>query len=221
MAPPHTAPLAAAPGLSDDELEALHALLDKVPDPCQPLDMSALDGFLCGVLLQPRRVPEAHWLAHVHDVEGGPVPKGFAVGELQALVRRRHAFLDAAIDQRAWFDPWVFASDEDGLPPSECVLPWVAGFATAMNLYPTLADATDAELVEPFALLYQHLPREDLEDADALLELMDELEPAQDLAEAVEQLVRSVMLMADVTRPRTAPKPAPRQRPGPGAGRRR
>lgn len=199
-------PTPAAPPtpLSDADLEALHGLLDAVPAPCQPLDLSALDGFLCAVLLQPRRVPEGQWLAHVHDVDGRPCPKGHSVDALHALVRRRHAFLDAAIARRDWFDPWVFPPEDDATPPSEVVLPWVAGFATAMGLWPALADSPDPELVEPFALLYQHLPREELEDADALLALMDELEPPADLAEAVEQLVRSVMLMADVTRPRAA-----------------
>lgn len=202
--------------LSDADLDTLHGLLDAVPAPCQPLDLSALDGYLCAVLLQPRRVPDAQWLAHVHDVDGRPLPAGHSPKALHALVSQRHAWLEAAIARRDWFDPWVFAPEDDATPPSEAVLPWVAGFATAMGLWPALADSPDPQLVEPFALLYQHLPREDLEDAEALLALMDELEPPQDLAEAVEQLVRSVMLMADVTRPRASAGAGPR-RPGPAA----
>ncbi|MFN9102596.1 MAG: UPF0149 family protein, partial [Betaproteobacteria bacterium] len=60
---------AAAP-LSDAELTELEQLLDSLPAPLEPLDISALDGYLCGVLLQPRLVPAAQWLRWVGDVEG-------------------------------------------------------------------------------------------------------------------------------------------------------
>ena len=41
-----------------------------MPAPLEPLDVSMLDGFLCGVLVQPQRVPDARWLPHVTDVDG-------------------------------------------------------------------------------------------------------------------------------------------------------
>jgi uncharacterized protein len=68
----------------------------------------------------------------------------------------------------------------------------------------------DPELVEPLALLYLHFDPADLEDADALAAVIETLEPPADLAEAVQDIVRAVMLMADVTRPRPAPRTAPR-----------
>jgi uncharacterized protein len=79
------------------------------------------------------------------------------------------------------------------------------------------------ELAEPLAVLYRCFDPEDLEDAEELLALIEELEPPADLAEAVESLVNSVLLLADVTRPlastrpRRAAPPRPR-RPGPGVG---
>ena len=42
------------PPLDDREIEELQALLDSVPAPFEPLDVSSLDGFLCGVIVQPR-----------------------------------------------------------------------------------------------------------------------------------------------------------------------
>jgi len=66
-------------------------------------------------------------------------------------------------------------------------------------------DAPD--LVEPLALLYLHFDPADLEDADALAAVIETLEPPADLAEAVQDIVRALMLMADVTRPR-APAPS-------------
>jgi uncharacterized protein len=192
--------------LTDADLARLETLLDGLPPPLQPLDVSALDGYLCGVLLQPRAVPAVAWLARVADIDGKPAPAGLALEELHTLVQRRHAELDAAIAGRAWFDPWIFQFD-DSDNPTDSVLPWVAGFAAAMEAFPALMALSDTELVEPLALLFMHFDPADLEDADALLGVIETLEPPSDLAEAVQDVVRALMLMADVTRPRA---PAPR-----------
>jgi len=212
LTPPSHQSAAAAP-LSDTDIQRLETLLDGLPAPLQPMDVCAVDGLLCGALLQPQRVPAERWLALACDVDARPAPSGPALDELRALLGRRHAELDRAIGQRQWFDPWIFRLDEDA-SPSDCVLPWVAGFAAAMEAFPALMALGDAELVEPLALLFMHFDPEDLEDADALAEVIATLEPPQDLPEAVQDIVRALMLMADVTRPRDA-KPAPRRRPGP------
>lgn len=205
--------------LDDKDLGRLGALLDALPAPLEPLDESALDGFLCGVLLQPRSVPAAQWQRYVLDVEGRPVPPGPAVAELLAFVQRRHAELDQAIGQRQWFDPWVFPLDDEDAP-SDSVLPWVAGFAAAMDHFPALMAVEDPELIEPLALLYLHFDPADLEDADALAAVIETLEPPADLAEAVQDMVRAVMLIADVTRPRIVARPATPRRPAPRRPRR-
>jgi uncharacterized protein len=192
--------------LTDTDINRLEALLDGLPAPLQPLDVCALDGFLCGVLLQPRRPAPNDWLVHVFDIEARPAPASAALDELRRLVTRRHAELDHAISQRQWFDPWIYQLDGEA-SPSECVLPWVAGFAAAMEAYPDLMQHTDPDLVEPLALVFMHFDAADLEDADALLAVIETLEPASDLAEAVQDTVRALMLMADVTRPQgAAPK---------------
>jgi uncharacterized protein len=208
--------------LSEAEIDELQSLLDAVPEPLEPLDVSMLDGFLCGVLLQPQRIPESRWLAHVTDADGRALPPRFDASRLQALVRRRHAELDDAIGRRQWFDPWVFElsgddaelpDDEDDAAPPEvdAVYPWVAGFATAQEFFPALMQFDAADITEPLALVYRHLDADDLEDADALLAEIETLEPPSDLAEAVEGLVRATLLLADVSRPVGAPA-APRGR---------
>ena len=197
--------------LDDDDLARLDTLLQSMPEALEPLDVSALDGYLCGVLLQPRPVPLEAWLPRVTDIEGRPAPPGAALTELQALVHRRHGELDRAIGQRLWFDPWIFPLD-DAATATECVLPWVAGFAAAMDQFPTLMAMDDPALIEPLALLYLHFDPADLEDADALLAVIETLEPPVDLAEAVQDIVRALMLMADVTRPRAPAHPAPSRR---------
>jgi uncharacterized protein len=219
--------------LDDDELALLDRRLQSLPPPLHPPGLSALDGYLVGVLLQPRPVPAAQWLPFAADVEGRAAPRGIDLQPLHALVMRRHAELDAAIGERDWFDPWLMvdedeedeAADEDEIddqgpaaaalpngeaprepegtadPLAEAVLPWVAGFAAAMDRFPGLTALEDPALLEPMALLYLHFDPDDLEDADELLALIETLEPPADLAEAVQDLVRAVMLMADVSRP--------------------
>jgi uncharacterized protein len=191
-----------AAALTDADLAELQRLLDGLPAPLEPLDASALDGYLVGVLLQPKAVPAARWLAHVHDVDGRAAPRGVPLQRLQALAQRRHAELAQAIAARQWFDPWVFELDDPAAAPSQAVLPWVAGFATAMALFPALMALDGTALLEPLAVIYAALDPDDLEDADALLAEIATLEPPTTLAEAVEDLVRSTLLLADVSRPR-------------------
>ena len=177
-----------------------------------------LDGFLCGVLVQPRKVPAGHWLPHVTDAEGRALPPGFDVDRLHALAQRRYTELNDAIVRRQWFDPWVFelagpaheqphadedadAGDEDAHHALDAVYPWVAGFAAALELFPQLMQGGSQALTEPLALLYRHLDPDDLEDADDLIAEIESLEPPADLSEAVEGLVRATLLLADVGRP--------------------
>jgi uncharacterized protein len=223
--------------LSERELDELQALLDAVPAPLEPLDVSMLDGYLCGVLLQPRAISAARWLPHVTDADGRALPPRFDATRLHALAQRRHAELDDAIARRQWFDPWVFElTDDDGAaaadraerdepdrhddhdqhegePPAiDAVYPWVAGFATALTLFPDLMALDAQALTEPLALIYRHLAADDLEDADELLAEIESLEPPADLAEAVEGLVRATLLLADVARPIASRAPAPPRR---------
>jgi len=200
------APAAGGP-LSEAELDELQALMDSLPDTLEPLDVVMIDGYLCGVLLQPVPVPAERWLALIPDVDGRAPPKRFDLARMGALVQRRHAELDSAIARRQWFDPWVYQLDDEATL-TETVLPWVAGFATAVDAFTGLMDRHEDELLEPLATLYRHLDPDDLEDADELLAEIETLALPETLAEAVEDLVRSVLLMADVSRPQVAARPA-------------
>jgi uncharacterized protein len=204
--------------LGDAEIDELDGLLAGLPAPLEPLDASALDGYLCGVLLQPRPVASADWLRFVGDVQGRPPPEGLAARRIAALAMRRHAELDRAIGARAWFDPWVFeleAAEGDDVPtPAQLAEPWVAGFSLALECFPALAGQQDPALVEPMAVLYAMIDPEDLEDAGVLAAVIETLEPPATLDEAVEDLVRSVLLIADVSRPRGTPSPRRARRPG-------
>ena len=193
--------------LSDAERDQLEAILDALPPPLEPLDLSALDGFLVGVLLQPRPVTRERWLRHAHDLDGRAAPPGVSLQALQALVLRRHAELERAINARQWFDPWVFelkadADDDEASLASQAVLPWVAGFSAAQELFPGLLELDSDKLREPLAVLYAHFDPDDLESAEDLSEWIDAVDAPDNLAEAVQDLVRCTLLIADVSRPR-------------------
>jgi uncharacterized protein len=196
-----------------EHIDALSAWFDV-------LDASAIDGFLAAVLVQPKPVPETRWWPLVlgldsnggaGEVSSSDMAKGLKVAQttLLPLVRARHAELSEAIEQRAWFDPWIFAETDDDLEDANddgalarAIQPWVDGFALALEHFDDLsATLPKASVNEALALVYAHFDADDLDD-EGLQEAIDELEPAQSLQEAVEDLVSACLLLADLTRSR-------------------
>ena len=90
----------------------LAAGLEALPEPMTPLDVAALDGFLCGVLVQPRPPPRARWLPLLFADDGQALPAPAELDRLGGFIDRRYAELQTAIAGRQWFDPWVFADEE-------------------------------------------------------------------------------------------------------------
>jgi uncharacterized protein len=185
---------------TDADIARLQDLLSGLPPPLDPPDICALDGFLCGVLLQPKAVASPRWQVYACDLDGRPPPSGVDVTELLSIVRRRHGELDAAIGRRRWFDPWAFEPEPAGAV-SAALRPWVAGFALALERFDGLLALDRPGLREPLAMLYRYLPAQDLELDAELAELTESIEPAPTIAEAVEDLVCAVLLLADVSRP--------------------
>lgn len=199
--------------LSDPEIDELDGLLANIHAPLEPMDASALDGYLCAVLLQPVTISSADWLPLVFDLDARPLPVSAATQRIAALAQRRRDELDAAIAARRWFDPWIFDTDDEAAEPRLAQLPWVAGFSAGLERFPALLARDDQALLEPLAVLFAAFDPEDLDDAEDLLPIIETLEPPSTLAEAAEDLVRSVLLLADVSRPRAMP--ARRQGGGP------
>lgn len=183
---------------------ALQRLLDALPPPAEPLDVVMADGFLCAVLLRDDAgLTPARWLPFVFDIEGRPLAPPERVARARQAVLLRHRALQQAIVQRQWFDPWMFELD-DGAAPAEAVMPWAAGFALAAERFALPLAATDPAGVEALALIYQYLDADDWPAAMALSAAIGELEPPRTLADAVEDLVRGVLLLADRTGPAAA-----------------
>jgi uncharacterized protein len=225
-----------ADSLTEADIAELQTLLEAVPEPLEAMSVSMLDGYLCGVLVQPQWLSVTQWLPYVTDGEGQALPARFHAQRLHFLVMRRYNELKDLIGRRQWFDPWIFeeliddepnagaaerlGGDDAGNsawpldaqhdPATQAVAPWVHGFAAAQELFPTLIERRDAAVTEPLALIFRHLAYEDLEDAEELWAEIESLEPPADLSEAVEALVRATLLLADLT---PAPQPPSSHRP--------
>jgi hypothetical protein len=141
--PPRSAAPAPSPApqtgpMTEDDIDALQGLLDKVPQPLEPLDVSMLDGFLCGLLVQPVRVPAQPLAAAHHRRRWPALPPRFDAMRLHELALRRHAELNACDRAASGSIPGCSSSTKTTSLEVDAVYPWVAGFATAMELFPEL-----------------------------------------------------------------------------------
>ena len=116
-APPSRPPVAAgAQDLNEAEFFELDELLAGVPEPLEPLDVVMLDGFLCGVIVQPVLVPPDDWLPLVFDAGGhrwGAAHPGPEQQRARALVLRRHAALNRTIAEFGGFDPFILEPEPE------------------------------------------------------------------------------------------------------------
>jgi len=101
---------AASVDLSDAEFQELDDLLADTPEPLFPMDVVMLDGYLCGVLVQPRLIAAEEWLPWVFDTDGRALPEGAdrtGHERARALTLRRHSALNRALLGDGWFDPLI------------------------------------------------------------------------------------------------------------------
>lgn len=107
--------------LTDAEFAELADLLAATPEPYAPLDVVVLDGFLCGVLVQPVLIEPAVWLPYVFDSGGEPLSEYIDAAwreRCTALVLRRHAALNRTLVEDGWFDPLILEYEEDDVAAS-------------------------------------------------------------------------------------------------------
>ncbi|MFY7864109.1 UPF0149 family protein [Roseateles sp.] len=211
--------------LTDAEFAELDELLATTPEPLQALDASMLDGYLCGVLVQPRLIEIDEWLPNIFDYDGGVLPDDVDatwLARIRELVERRHSALNRAMVEDGWFDPVVLdlddapekseATDEeldaderqaratyDGMSLiSRTLMPWVAGFQHATLCFPELSDMPDDAVMAALARLYRHLPAETDEEKEVVATL-DREHPLKDVDDAIEELVVTVADLCDLT----------------------
>ena len=196
--------------LTDAEFDELDTLLQATPPPHEPLDVLMLDGYLVGVLVQPRVVPTEEWLARVFDLEGGALPDNADAAWLtrcRTLIERRQLALNAAISEDGWFDPMVV--DADRAPPvseyepvqspvSRALLPWAAGFHWAQECFPELGHSDEDAVASALARIYRHLPAQTDEDREVVA-ILDREQPLATLDEGIEDLVLAAVDLWDLT----------------------
>ncbi len=203
-----------ATDLTDAEFAELDEMLATTPEPLQALDASMLDGYLCGVLVQPRLIPVDEWLPNIFDYDGGLLPEDVDqvwLGRVRELVERRHAALNRQLVEDGWFDPVVLDLDESEAPDpqddpevaamspiSRTLLPWVAGFQHAQLCFPELSDMPDDAVMAALARLYRHLPAETDEEKE-IIATLDREHPLKDLDDAIEEMVVTVADLCDLT----------------------
>jgi uncharacterized protein len=196
--------------LTDGELDELARLLEATPAPLRPLDVLMLDGYLAGVLVQPRLVGVDELLPPIFDVERRALPDTAEPdwrARAVALIRRRRDALNAGISEDGFFDPVIV--DVDQLPPaseyesvqspvSRALLPWAAGFQWAQDCFTELEDKTDPAIAAALSRIYRHLPPQD-EDDKALLATLEREHPLADLDAGIEDLVHATVDLWDLT----------------------
>ncbi len=196
--------------LTDAEFDELDALLQATPAPLEPLDMLMLDGYLVGVLVQPRVLLPDEWLPPVFDLEGRALPRDSDpawLARCRTLIERRLQALNAAISEDGWFDPLVV--DTDRAPPaseydpvqspiSRALLPWAAGLHWAQERWSDLSDSEDDAVASALARIYRHLPAETDEDRE-IVALLEREHPLATLDDGIEDLVLAAVDLWDLT----------------------
>jgi uncharacterized protein len=224
-APPSRGAVAASEqDLSDADFAELDALLADIPEPLEPLDAVMLDGFLCGVLVQPEIVAVDDWLPFVFDAGGhrwGEAEPSPEQVRARVLVLRRHAALNRSLAEFGAFDPFVLeplagdagedaaaeaepGSAADPAPPADpigaALLPWVAGFEQAVHLLPGLAELEDGAVTTTLARLFRFLPESD-DDPHGIFALVERERPLGSLDEAIGEVVGCVADLYELTAP--------------------
>jgi len=212
--------------LTDAEFAELDDLLAATPDPLQALDASMLDGYLAGVLVQPRLIDVEEWLPNIFDYDGGVLPDDVDAAwaaRIRELVERRHTALNRAMVEDGWFDPVVLDLDEvenaepEPIPADEdaeaaqarttyaamsaisrTLMPWVAGFQHACLCFPELSEMDNDAVMAAMARLYRHLPAETDEEKE-IVATLDREHPLKDLDDAIEELIVTVADLCDLT----------------------
>jgi uncharacterized protein len=138
--------------LTDAEFGELDELLAATPEPLEPLDAVMLDGYLCGVIVQPVLLEPATWLAHVFDFDGRPLPDAVDARWLErtrSLILRRHAVLNRSLDEDGWFDPLVIEEPLADEPGGDLESAAAAGLGNAAAGEGGSAAAADGEGGDP------------------------------------------------------------------------
>lgn len=208
-----------AQDLNPQEFDELDQLLEQTPGGLDAMDVAMLDGYLCGVLVQPSLLAPEAWLPPIFDSENRALPADADPAwraRTVELIERRLAALRRQLAEDQWFDPIVLQLDEAtpaeptdevdpafvGLPEySKALVPFASGFVTALHAFPDgLLSYVDDDAVQAMDRVARHLPSSDEDERAAMAEL-DQALPLRNLDEAVEDLVLAIVELDALTEP--------------------
>lgn len=200
--------------LSDAEIAELDELLSRTPEPLVPLDVSMLDGYLCGVLVQPVLLNPEQWLPAIFDAGGGALSEAVDaawLARVRELAIRHHAALNRSLVDLGGFEPLIFeydappSGDEEAVAAfaaasavSRAITPWAFGFELALTKFPALDELDDPDVGDAIDAILRHLPAEDGEERRRQIRL-DAVRPLATLDAAIEDLVDNVAWLFDRT----------------------
>jgi uncharacterized protein len=178
-----------------------------------------LDGFLCGVIVQPTLLDADEWLPYVFDAGGhrwGEAEPSAEQQRARTLILRRHAALNRSIAEYGSFDPFILeagdesAEDVDATadpvgdatpapldPIGSAILPWVAGFEQAVHLLPGLAELDEPAVATTLARLFRFLP----DDEQGTAALVARELPLASLGDAIADVAACVAELYELTLP--------------------
>jgi uncharacterized protein len=197
-----------APVLNDADINELDDLLAAVPAPLEAVDAVMLDGYLCGILVQPVALTPEQWLPPIFG-ETGQLPaaaEGWTDAQntrLLALIERRREEILRGILENSWFDPIVPQLEDDdgnlltGKDAMEGLGYWVAGFEWALANFPQLEDLGQPGVPDLLDSLWRHLPEQDETQAE-MTKALDQEHPLRNLDEGIQQLVFDIVDLAEV-----------------------
>jgi uncharacterized protein len=185
--------------LNDEEIRELDELLAAVPAPWEAMDVVMLDGYLCGLLVQPTPPSKSEWLPPIfgeHETPFHTDVAGWSIAQqerLEALIAQRWAAIEDGLIDQGWFDPIVPGSEEATAltPPFEGLGFWVSGFEWALAHFTALEDKGLPDVPDLLDSLWRHLPEQD-ETQAAMTQALDQEHPLHTLDGAIEQLVFDV-----------------------------
>ncbi|MDX9767872.1 MAG: UPF0149 family protein [Ectothiorhodospiraceae bacterium] len=170
-------PMTVSSALSDDELDLLQELLRSEVVPQTAMQLSAFDGYLTAIALNPDLIPPSRWLPWLWDLEEGAAAPEFQdmaqAEQMMGLVLRHYNDVMTAVNAGRPA-PLFAADDEDRLR----VDLWAGGFVLGFQLFGEqwLKQLLDEqpEMLATILLFGTDLGEESLsehpEDIDAIME---------------------------------------------------
>lgn len=200
--------------LTDAEFDELDALLADTPAPLQAMDLPMVDGYLCGVIVQPQTIAAEAWLPAIFDAQSRPLPPEADarwLSRARALLLRRHEALARALEEDGAFDPVLpAAADADPEDPalrdalrelpahSRLVFPWVLGFQSACAHFRGLVQMADPAIDAALARVFRHVPAATAQAREAR-QMLDQAAPLADDVAAIDDVVMAVAELWELT----------------------